>query len=158
MVPGNSWLVASAIFASIGIFTSGTLSQSIDVQEKCASQAQISYQASEREGREQSTRLGAIFTGSSAYRSHYNTKLQRCLMLIDQTQTLGDQISTGATLTDANERHVYAIYIGISQENKNRSEVVPIVCELIPSWADKRNCTSRNEFDAFVASYMDESN
>ena len=158
MVLGNLRLVASVIFASIGILTSGTLSrsQSIDVQEKCASQAQMSYQESEREGREHSTRLGAFFTGSSKYRSHYNTRLQKCLMLIDQTQTLGNRVSAGATLTDADARHVYAIYIWISRENKNHSEVPPIVCELIPPESDRRNCTSRNEFDAFVAVYMDE--
>lgn len=65
-------------------------------------------------------------------------------------------MSTGATLTDANEGRVYAIYIWIGQDNKNHSETPPIACELIPSWADRRNCTSRNEFDAFVATYMDE--
>jgi len=157
MISGNSRSAASVIFASIGILTSATLarSQSIDLQEKCASQAQIAYQESRREGREQSTRLGVLFTGSSAYRSHYNVKLQKCLMLIDQTQDLGDQMSTGATLTDANERHVYAVYIWIGQENKKHREVPPIVCELIPSLADKRNCTSREEFDAFVAAYME---
>jgi hypothetical protein len=156
MMPGNSRLAAGVIFASMGVLTSGTLSQSIDVQEKCASQAQISYRESERESREHSKRLGAFFPGSSAYRSHYNTKLQRCLMLVDQAQTLGDQTSAGATLMDANERRAYAIYIWIGQENENQSEAPPIVCELIPSWADRRNCTSRNEFDAFVAAYMHE--
>ena len=65
-------------------------------------------------------------------------------------------MSAGATLTDAYERRVYAIYIWIGQENKKHSEVPPIVCELIPSIADKRNCTSREEFDAFVAGYMEE--
>lgn len=77
-------------------------------------------------------------------------------MLIDQTQALGDQLWTGATLTDAYERRVYAVYIWINQENRKHSEVPPIVCELIRSLADKRNCTSREEFDAFVAEYMRE--
>jgi hypothetical protein len=158
MISGNSRLAASVIFASIAILTSGTLarSQSIDLQGKCASQARIAYQESEREDREQSTKLGALFMGSSAYQSHYDTKLQKCLMLIDQTQALGDQMWTGATLTDAYERRVYAVYIWISQENKKYSEVPPIVCELIPFLADKRNCTNREEFDAFVAGYMKE--
>lgn len=158
MTFGNSRLVAGLIVSSIAILTSGTLarSQSIDLQQKCASQARIAYQESELENREQSTKLGALSTSSSAYHSHYNTRLQKCLMLIDQNQALGDQMSTGATLTDAYDRRLYAIYIWIGQESKKHSEMTPIVCELIPSFPDKRNCTSREEFDAFVAGYMDE--
>jgi hypothetical protein len=158
MISGNWRLAASAIVASLAIVTSGTLarSQSIDLQEKCASQARMAYQESEREDRGQSRMLGALATGSSAYQSHYNAKLQKCLMLIDQTQAVGDQASTGATLTDANERRVYAVYIWLGSENEKHSELPPIVCELIPSFGDRRICTSREEFDAFVAPYMRE--
>jgi hypothetical protein len=158
MISGNSRSAKSVIVSLLAIVTSGTLarSQSIDLQEKCALQARMAYQESEREDRGQLKMLGALPTGSSAYQSHYNAKLQKCLMLIDQTQAVGDQVSTGATLTDANERRVYAVYIWLGLENEKLSELPPIVCELIPSIAEKRICTSREEFDAFVAPYMRE--
>lgn len=156
MISGNSWLAASVMFASIAILTNGKLarSQSIDLQEKCASQAQIAYQESERKDQGQSKKLGAFSTGSSDYHSHYNTKLQKCFILTNKTQALGDQMSISVTLTDAYERRLYAVYILINQESETHWEM--LICELIPSWVDKRICTSREEFDAFVAGYMEE--
>jgi hypothetical protein len=35
-------------------------------------------------------------------------------------------------------------------------EVPPIACELVRNYRDKKNCTSREEFDTFVAEYMEE--
>lgn len=116
----------------------------------------MAYQESEREDRGQSKMLGALPTGSSAYQSHYNAKLQKCLILIEQTQSVGDQASIGATLTDANDRRVYAVYIWLGSDTEKHSELSPIVCELIPSFGDRRICASRQEFDAFVAPFMRE--
>jgi hypothetical protein len=158
MISGLSRVAASVIFASIAISTNGTAarSQSIDLQEKCAAQAKIAYQQSKLDEQERSTKLGALATGSSGYQSHYNTKLQKCLMLVNQSQVLEGQMSTGATLTDAYDRRVYAVYIWIGQDDNEHQETPPIVCELIPSLADRRDCASREEFDAFAAEYMKE--
>jgi hypothetical protein len=59
-------------------------------------------------------------------------------------------------LTDAYERRIYANYQWISRPNKKYWEVPPSTCELIPSLKEKRHCNSREEFDAFVADYMEE--
>jgi hypothetical protein len=59
-------------------------------------------------------------------------------------------------ITDAYERRIYANYQWISRPNKKYWEVPPSTCELIPSLKDKRHCNSREEFDAFVADYMEE--
>jgi hypothetical protein len=34
--------------------------------------------------------------------------------------------------------------------------VPPTVCELVPSLRNKKYCTTREEFDTFVAEYMEE--
>jgi hypothetical protein len=44
----------------------------------------------------------------------------------------------------------------ISRENKKYWDVPPSECELIPTLREKRTCATREEFDAFVAEYMEE--
>jgi hypothetical protein len=57
---------------------------------------------------------------------------------------------------DANERRQYATYLWISRQDKKYWEVPPTTCELTPSLREKKFCTSREEFDAFIASYMED--
>ena len=56
---------------------------------------------------------------TSDYQSHYNTKLGKCLMLIEATRSFGKEISNSKLLTDAFERRVYAYYLWTSKEGKN---------------------------------------
>jgi len=94
---------------------------------------------------------------SADYQSHYNTKLGKCLMLVETTDMLfGSQFTTTAYVMDANERRQYATYGWTSRQGKKYWEVPPTTCELTPSLRDKRFCSSREEFDAFAASYMEE--
>lgn len=88
--------------------------------------------------------------------SHYNTKLGKCLMLVETTDMLGPQASTTAYMMDANERRQYATYLWISRQDKKYWEVPPMTCELTPSLREKKFCTSREEFDTFIASYMED--
>ena len=57
-------------------------------------------------------------------------------------------------LVDANERRHYAIYIEtqLAAEPKPKLDV----CELIPGMRLKTVCRTREEFDAFVATYMEQ--
>jgi hypothetical protein len=89
------------------------------------------------------------------YSSHYNTKHQKCLMLIEATHQLGPTTSTTVLLTDAYERRTYAVYVWMSRTDKKYWEVPPTSCELIPSSREKRNCATHEEFDDFVAGYME---
>jgi hypothetical protein len=43
-----------------------------------------------------------------------------------------------------------------SHPTKKYWDQPPIACELVPNYKDKKNCSTREEFDAFVASYMEE--
>ena len=76
-------------------------------------------------------------------------------MLVETTNMAGSQSDTSAYLMDANERRQYAFYLWISKKDKKYWEVPPISCELTPSLREKKVCTSREEFDAFVADYME---
>jgi len=69
---------------------------------------------------------------------------------------MGNQSQTSVYLSDAYERRIYAEYLWFSHETKQYWEVPPSTCELIPSLREKKHCNSREEFDAFVAGYMEE--
>ena len=145
----------------MGFVACGTIarSQSLDVQERCASQARRAFQDLENENRAEYNQSTSIHGGVSDYQSHYNTKLDRCLVLIHRksfiplSSNLSDQ-QRQSFLLDANERRYYAIYI----ETQLAAEPQPKLdkCELAPGMRLKSACKTRDEFDAFVATYMEE--
>ena len=90
------------------------------------------------------------------YQSHYNTKLNRCLVSIEAHDQVGKQSVTSALLMDAFEHRVFAQYGWGSREGKDYWEVPPETCVLSPTPRDKRACSSKDEYDAFVAKYMKE--
>jgi hypothetical protein len=141
----------------VGIVSCATLahSQTLDFQAMCATQARKAFQEWEIERTESAKKFGSTVV-SSDYQSHYNTKLKKCLILIQATTTRGDQVSTSVHLSDAYERREYAFYLWISKQDKKYWEVSPSSCELIPSLRQKTSCTTREEFDNFVAQYMEE--
>jgi len=119
--------------------------QSLEQQAICAEQAKIALQEYENEiQKKASTNLDQ----HSDYQSHYNTKLNKCLMEIETTFFDGGHITTSVLLMDAFEQRVYASYIWASQ-NVNS-------CDLVPTSQTQTHCSSREEFDAFVAKYMEE--
>jgi hypothetical protein len=131
-------------------------SQTLDDQERCASQARKAFQ--ERESDSKKGPFGNLSeTISSDYESHYNTKIKKCLMLIENTEWSKTSTNTlvSATLMDAYERHVYAAFSWASREGKKYWEVPPSICDLMPVQQEKKNCASREEFDAFVAGYLE---
>jgi hypothetical protein len=132
-------------------------SQTLDDQERCAAQARKAFQEWESDNKKGPV-ANLFQTLSSDYESHYNTKIKKCLMLIESTSTMASgngNITTSAMLVDAYERHLYASYIWITSPPKKYWEVPPTECELIPASQKKKICTSRDEFDAFVAGYLE---
>jgi hypothetical protein len=93
---------------------------------------------------------------SSDYQNHFYTKLGKCLLLTETMDNLGGRSTTTAYLIDANERRIYAIHTWTSQPDKKYWEVSPTICELTPTMTEKKTCTSRDEFDAFVAPYLEQ--
>jgi hypothetical protein len=130
--------------------------QTLDQQEKCAIEAKRSYQDIQAHDLAEQKQVGGQRI-SADYQSHYNTKTGKCLMLVETTDMLGGGTSsTAAYLMDANERRPYATYLWMSRKDKKYWDVPPTACELNPSLREKRTCKTREEFDGFVAGYLEE--
>ena len=146
--------ISSALIVLSACITSAH-AQSLDQQERCAQQARRAFQEIQAEAASTNQKLG--FTPiSSDYQSHYNTKSGKCLMLVETNTMFAGESNTSAYLSDANERRYYASYLWMSRKGKKYWEVPPISCELTASSREKKLCSSREEFDAFTANYMEE--
>ena len=138
-------------FAVIVIATGSVRGQSLDDQEICAKQAKVAFDGY------YSARGSAIKPISVDYRSRYNPKLNRCFVFIRTSDIVGNQIVTGAVLIDAFERRIYASYSFTSPEtNKKYVAIGPqLKCVLAPLDQAQTPCSSKEEFDTFVAKYME---
>jgi hypothetical protein len=65
------------------------------------------------------------------------------------------QSSFSKNLIDAYEQREYAEYLWITDKVKKYWEVPPVMCRLIPAFGNEHLCKSEDEYDAFVASYME---
>ena len=84
----------SLALATVVGFASPAHSQTLDLQVACSVQAKKAFQEYSAEDRLESAKVG-MSTLSIDYRSHYNTKINRCLILTDKTSlTGGGQTST----------------------------------------------------------------
>lgn len=146
-----------ALAAVMVFFTaSAGQAQTLDQQERCAVQAKRSFQDIQAKDLAELKQMGGSERVSANYQSHYYTKTGKCLMLVDTTDMLGGTQSNTVYLIDANEGRQYATYVWMSRKDKKYWEVPPTACELAPSLRDKKSCKTREEFDAFVAGYLEE--
>ena len=118
--------------------------QSLKAQVVCAAQAERAYQVYKN-----AAFVPGFKFGSGDYQSHFNTKLNKCLILINQIYQYNGETMTTSQLSDAFERRVLANY-SLNQKNNI------LDCELTPTLDKTANCLSRAEFDAFVAKYMEQ--
>jgi hypothetical protein len=86
--------------------------------------------------------------------SHYNTRLNRCLILTTTDGNVGYDRTKYMVLYDAFEFHVFAAYDWISQKGKADYDVTPVTCEFELSYGKKEYCKSEDGFQAAVAKYM----
>lgn len=148
---------ALAIFLCLLVSAHVVNAQSLDQQERCAQQAKRAYAELDAQNRSEMQKMGIGMNRlSSDYQSHYNVKLGKCLMLVETVDMLGSQSTTTAYVMDANERRQYATFMWISREGKKYWEIPPSMCELTPNLREKRFCKTREEFDEFVAPYMEQ--
>jgi hypothetical protein len=108
----------------------------LDVQAKCAKQAEVVYKSNDYPK-----------TELSSYTNHYNAKLNKCFVEITDMPEANGTLETFITLMDAFEGKDYGDYFG-----KNRTAQCKVVT---PNGQDK-NCDSRDEFDLLVKPYMEE--
>ena len=84
--------------------------------------------------------------GLNDYRHSYNSKLKRCLLLVNKSTTMVDELSLTSYLIDT-DRRMYAVYMETNGQVQS--------CTLIQSVRQTTACKSRDEFDAFVSQYLE---
>jgi hypothetical protein len=121
--------------------------QTLDQQERCASSARKTFnevQAEDNTEARKPNRTIRVF--SSDYESHYNTKLNRCLVLVKKVLFVESKTGLTVYLVDANERREYAYYFDADGKI--------LGCTLSAS-KPVTYCKTKEEFDEFVARYME---
>jgi hypothetical protein len=73
----------------------------------------------------------------------------------DDAQTTPGRQFINKILLDAFEQRTLAIYTWMSSDTKKYWEVKPVICKLSPANQPEQPCTSEEDFNAFVATYMD---
>ncbi len=111
----------------------------IDLQEKCAKQAEKAYRDSE-------SKVMAMDGSLSNFNNHYNSKLNKCFVRIDKDPYHAGEFSHYEFLYDAYEGKLYAEYGKYSEKDAK-----PFVCTIL-----EKSCQSREEFDAFIKTYMED--
>jgi hypothetical protein len=132
---------------------------SLDLQERCKSDASRTFQELEDENNAKYDPSTLVRRPVSDHQNHYNAKLDRCLLLIQRravlplATNLSNQMRQ-SILIDANERRTYALYVETQLAEETKSKIEK--CELRPGMRLKMACTTRGQFDAFVATYLEE--
>jgi hypothetical protein len=127
--------------------------QSLEQQAICAKQAKVAY---DQYNNDPSNAFGLLKPITSGYENHYNTKLNKCFIAIESVDQMGEESLTTAVLMDAFEHRIYANYSWSTRVDKKWEVPPPTTCDLIPSTKDQTHCSSKAEYDAFVAKYMEE--
>ena len=113
---------------------------SLELQGKCAKQAGETFKE-----------LGYKNGGTDFYESHYNKKLNVCFLSISSLY----KSTVSESLVDAYEQRVYATYMWIADKNKKYSEVVPMLCRVMPNTKYETKCSSEEEYKSYVAKLME---
>jgi hypothetical protein len=145
-----------AVWIAIITIASGASvsAQSLQEQALCSAQAKRTFQEDASKWDLDNKQIG-IQTILFDYQSHYNKKLNRCLILTTRLSVLGGETSTTKLLYDAFERRDYASYLWTAKKDKKYGEVVPF-CELSSGYGQTKSCKSEAEFNGFVAEYMEQ--
>jgi hypothetical protein len=121
--------------------------QSPDSLQQCSMEAKRAFDELRREYDAEIKGLQLkVDVGLNDYRYYYNSKLKRCLLLVNKNSTMVDELSHTSYLIDT-DRRMYAVYMETNGQVQS--------CTLIQSVRQTTACKSRDEFDAFVSQYME---
>lgn len=145
----TSRLFKMAVLATIAVTASSMVAaQPSDQQAECAAQAEVAFDELTREYTDVLESLTIPYNISyNNYRAHYSSKVSRCLFLVRKTVSLMGNSSDISYLLDASNRNMYALYV--DTDGKMES------CSLMRNIRQTKACKGRDEFDAFVAQYME---
>ena len=119
--------------------------QRLEFQEKCALQAEKIFRA-----------MGYKLDADSL-QSHYHEKRGHCFMVMapGPKSNPDGTFFTFKYLLDAYEQKSLAEYAWMSKKSTPYSQVPPFICKLIPSVGEETTCKSNEEFEKFVAVFME---
>jgi hypothetical protein len=141
-------LITIAVVASTtAVVLSTANAQLPDPQQRCSTEAKRAFEELRREYDTEVKGLQLkVDVGLNEYRHYYNSKLKRCLLLVNKNSTMVDETSHTSYLIDT-DRRMYAVYIETNGQVQS--------CTLIQSARQTTACKSRDEFDAFVSQYIE---
>ena len=116
---------------------------SLAMQGKCAEQAQKVFIS-----------LGYREGGMAAYENHFNTKLNKCMVLLENQQVSQKTVYTFKFVMDAFENKNFGEYIWHTDEVKKYWEVPPMKCNVVALSGEMQTCQSEDEFRKLAAAYM----
>ena len=116
---------------------------SLDLQAKCAEQARKAFVQS-----------GFKATDGAGYENHYNTKLNKCFVDVQNTSTQAATVWTYRNVYDAFEGKPYGTYAWRTVGDKKYWEVAPVICEVTSPTGEKQLCHSDKEFAKLIKVYM----
>lgn len=118
--------------------------ESLTLQAQCAKQAKATWDAT-----------GFTDRDFASYQNHYNSRLNKCIVYLENRVVSAKSNTENRTVFDAFENKDYGSYIWQSVENKNFNEVPPFVCFVQSASGEKKECHSQDEFDQLIKAYME---
>ena len=117
---------------------------SLAVQGQCAEQAERMFK-----------NLGWNKKDYASFENHYNVKLNKCFIRIDNTE-VNNGMTTSKTLMDAFEGKVFGEYVWINSKKEKYWDVKPMICKVTILSGEEKICTSDTEFNDFAKAYMED--
>lgn len=154
------WKIISGASVAIGIFaivasqepaapSIAAQQQPRVVQDKCEFRANIAFREwFELRKAEAEFWDEDVENLAADYHGYYSGRLQRCLMLVEESASSKRGLERVSFVVDITEQREYAYYLA------DNNEVV--ICELKPAINHEIFCKNRDEFNVFVAARMDE--
>jgi len=118
----------------------------LELQASCSKQARQEYNEN-----------GWKKEQMAGFTNHYNEKMNKCFVLIENTTPLkpaDGTFITYKTLYDAFEGKAYGDYAWRSDKVKKYWEVAPFMCKGTLLSGEEKSCHSSYEFDEIVKLYM----
>lgn len=111
---------------------------SLELQEKCSKQAQATFEAG-----------GWKKEQLASYTNHYNEKMNKCFIFIENTTPAPTGVLVTRLLNDAFEGRSYGEYY------RRSDKVPPFSCKGNLLSGAEKSCHSEQEFDEIVKLYME---
>ena len=118
--------------------------ESLGLQAQCAKQAKAAWDSA-----------GFTDRDFASYQNHYNTRLNKCIVHLENRMVTAKGNTDNRTIFDAFENRDYGSYIWQSAENKGFNEVPPFICFVLSASGEKQKCNSSDEFDQLIKPYME---